>query len=221
MTLAYPLLPEAIEFRENEIPVLVIENPWEYRKAVIMLRSQLCSEPGDFCLGERHQMIDIAKNVDLVTDPFNLDFDNRKILSGLIRLAAEELSELSDPKMRLLQDINSFFGEVALSLPYTVDYAQIETIDGLIRHMGLKIDRDSMSFPEQLLEYLRLQRDFLGKRLVIFLNLRRSLTEEELKSLYRSVQYEKLNILLLESFIDSAPLDNEHLILVDNDLCVL
>lgn len=68
---------------------------------------------------------------------------------------------------------------------------------------------------------MRLQRAFFGKRLFILYGLKSLLSEEELSSIYRSIFYEKLDLLLIEAWQQTPPGKEEITTIIDRDLCVL
>lgn len=56
MKLAYPLLNSPIEFDENFISILIIENANELRKAITSMQQQCNGGQGDFVLSENGDM---------------------------------------------------------------------------------------------------------------------------------------------------------------------
>ena len=79
----------------------------------------------------------------------------------------------------------------------------------------------SLDLPALLLEWMRLHRAFFGKRLFILYGLKSLLSEDELGSFYRSVFYEKLDLLLIEAWQQLPPRQEEVTTIIDRDLCVL
>ncbi len=68
---------------------------------------------------------------------------------------------------------------------------------------------------------MRLHRAFFGKKLFILYGLKSLLSEDELGSFYRSVFYEKLDLLLIEAWQQLPPRQEEVTTIIDRDLCVL
>ena len=63
MMLAHPLLQSPIKFRENSVPVLIVENGQLFRRLIGDLLAQENGEPGEFALSENASLIEIGKNV--------------------------------------------------------------------------------------------------------------------------------------------------------------
>ena len=83
------------------------------------------------------------------------------------------------------------------------------------------MDTEELSFPELLLEWLRIQRRLMGKRIFIFYGLKACLSREEQELLFRSILYEKLDVLLIEPFQRENVIKEECVTIIDRDLCVI
>ena len=219
MKLAYPLLDRPIEFAEDTVNVLVLENAVELRKAVRSLKRQTDGEPGEFVLSEEHEPKDFSKLAALVTDPFSLELSSKKISTKLTQEASRTARELDDDLRRIMSDINSLAAKISAPMEFETIFTELEGADALIKMLDFCIDEAELSFPEAILEYMKLQRVFFNKRLFVFYNLKACLSETELSLLYRSACYEKYAVLLVEDRQRSA-LPEEKTVVVDNDLCV-
>ena len=65
MMLAHPLLQSPIEFKENRVPVLIVENGQLFRRLIGDLLAQENGEPGEFALSENAGLTEIGKNVQM------------------------------------------------------------------------------------------------------------------------------------------------------------
>ena len=106
MKLAYPLLNTPIEFDENYVSVLVIENARELRKAIISLKQQVDGGQGEFVLSENHETVEIAKSVLFVSDPFSPEIDSKKISSKINQDACKSAAEYYEEFCRIICEIN-------------------------------------------------------------------------------------------------------------------
>lgn len=221
MTIYHPLLNRPIRFEENRIQVLVIENGVALRRCLEDLHSQMAGCSGEFILAENYQPIELRRYAALATDPLHPDLDSRR-LSGKILQTVEKLAEDQEPKLRqLLAEINDFAAELCMGLDFEATFAEQESAEGLLKLLDFHLDRDSLDLPSLLLEWMRLQRAFFEKRLFILYGLKSLLSEEELTSFYRSVFYEKMELLLIEAWQQTPPREEEITTIIDRDLCVL
>ena len=58
--LAHPLLQSPIEFKENRVPVLIVENGQLFRRLIGDLLAQENGEPGEFALSENAGLTEIG-----------------------------------------------------------------------------------------------------------------------------------------------------------------
>ena len=221
MTLYYPLLEQPLEFGENRVNVLIIEEPGELRRAVGELLEQTAGRTGEFVLGIDFAPAELSRQAVLVTDPFRLELDSRKMAGKILQSAVRAFEDRGEELREILGRINALAAEVGTCLDFEAAFTELEDPADLVRLLDFRVDREGLSLPEQLLEFMRLQRQFFDKRLFIFYGLKGCLTREELSGLYRNVFYEKLDLLLLEPFQRGAPMEGETVTIVDGDLCII
>ncbi len=220
MKLAYPLLNTPIEFDENYVSVLVIENARELRKAIISLKQQVDGGQGEFVLSENHETVEIAKSVLFVSDPFSPEIDSKKISSKINQDACKSAAEYYEEFCRIICEINMLAEKISASMEYDASFTELEAPDQLIKLLDFCVDTDEISFAEALLTYMKLNRMFFGKKLTVIYNLKACMSVDEIKLFYKSVRYEKLQLMLIEDTQRREQPDDEKAVIIDNDLCV-
>lgn len=105
-------------------------------------------------------------------------------------------------------------------LDFEATFSELEDWKFFLKYLNFHIDRYSLDFPSQLIEFLKLQYRFFGKKLGIFYNIKAILTTEELRLLYETIQYEKLQVLFIEDSQRRNISSNERVVIIDPDLCV-
>lgn len=108
-----------------------------------------------------------------------------------------------------------------MDMDYDNSYSPLTEPDGLLRILDYRPNREVMGLPEQLLEYMRMQRAFFDKRLFILFGLKAILRRDELTGFLRTIRYEKLDVLLLDAFQRGPAVEGEALTIIDEDLCIL
>ena len=83
MILAYSKYGIAIEIKEDSIVSLIVENPRCFAEIVKDIYTQAKGGDGEFLLSERDKAVRIEKNMEVVINPFGIDFNDRKILNRL------------------------------------------------------------------------------------------------------------------------------------------
>ena len=103
-----------LEFRENEVQVITIENR-EYFSAFLQnLYNQSQGSEGDIILSEGEKILSLNKVAEIVWNPFSVDINNKKILGKLFQklktVSMEEqyaeICELNAKVVHYLDDLN-------------------------------------------------------------------------------------------------------------------
>lgn len=221
MTLVFPLLEQPICFRENRVNVLILEEPNTLRRAVEELTAQLGGEPGPFVLAQDHVPQELSRAAAMITDPFHIDLESKKLSNRITQMAVSAAENHEDKVWEILTAINELAAEIRAELDFEATFSELDYPDEIIRILGFRLDREEMSLPEILLEWMRIQRRLFGKSLFIVYGLKACVAEEDLRSLYRSVFYEKLDLLMIEPWQRGTPLPEETVTIIDKDLCVI
>ena len=221
MKLAYPLLSKPIEFEEGSVSILVIENARELRNVLLSLKSQIMGNDGEFVLSEKNEIMELSKNTVLVTDLFEMELESRRIDSKFDQSAIQAADEYVDEFQKILASINELGTRISMSLEPESSFSALESPDSLIKLLHFHVEKENLQFSEQILEYMRIQRLFFGKKLFIFYNLKACLTDYEVSALYKAIQYEKYHVLLVEDVQRAEPSTGERIVIVDKDLCII
>lgn len=221
MRLVIPTYDISIELKENIINVLSIENPEAYSFILREFWNQTRGMDGEIILSEGENVYSIAKVMECIFNPFNIDCNDKKILNKLyqelkeyaIENLVEENAELNS---KMLQHIDRIASGVTYALDYSIDFDVIT----LLKIYGVSIQTVGESLLENIVEYLKVMRQICGICNFVFVGLKSYLNENELKQLYEFIFYEKINIIVIES-IHTKSLEMEACQIIDNDLCVI
>lgn len=221
MMVKMPYISTPIGLKENRISVLVVEAPEVLREIVDSLLRQKNGDDGTVVFSENFKEIPVRSCVEIITDPFSLDLNQRGIINGTVKyidgIAENELfCETNDLRSRIEQ-----YAELVVQeseLPFQIK--STETIGKLLKAVGIYYEEEDLSLPEKILQYLRLSTYLNGTKCFVLLNLKQFLSVSEIELFYRSVQLEKYTLLLLESSVKSH-LSEENVLILDKDLCII
>lgn len=210
-----------LEFKENEVQVLTVENPLVYTALLSDLYRQSEGAEGGWFLSEHIRELSIAKKVEVILSPLSLDVNNRKILGKLY----QELKSVSDDEFYgEVQEINHYLvrylDNLCLKLPYPIQFMSEMDLLGLFKLYDLKIEMNSSTLAENLSQYVQLLGELCGISLIVFVNLKSYLTDFELLELYKAAFYCKMNLLLLEP-VQRTVLEGEHNVVIDKQKCMI
>ena len=218
MKLAHLWLSEPIKFDEGTVNVLVIESPHLYRNFLMDLVLQESGIVGDFVLSQKNEIIEFHKKAVVISDIFRLDFQSRKISAKLNNFICN-IFDMDEDCRNLFGNLNELGYKIQDELPFETEFNHFENLEDIVKLFDFKISDNHIDIAERLFEYLKIQKDFFGKELCVIVGLKGCLEQDELEMFYKRLEYEKINVLLLEHHHCDYSLTCERIVIIDNDLC--
>ncbi len=219
MKLVFPQISAPIEFRENVLNSLVIENQPLFRSLIEDFHCQINGFDGFSVLSLNNSPVDIAKNVELITSfvPFEL---NRKSLIGKIISSLEKTAINETHYVRtsqLLSSIEKYIEDLTFEYPCDLECSKI-TVSALLKMVGLQIHEEMGNSLDKIIDYMELVREFEKDKLFIFVNMRSYYSDEQMEAFVQTVISHKYKILLLDAS-EHCRLRDEKRVIIDADLC--
>mgnify|MGYP001404192443 FL=1 len=164
--------------------------------------------------------IKIEKEVLMFIDVFNIDFNQKKIQSALYnkiekiyKQEFERMSEFQTIFQNLLLNVLDVFNE----FPFEFNYKESIGIQEYLKLLGLKISNNKGEITDTIFSLIDVVEYLLIAKILIFVNLKLYLIDDELKEIYKYAMYKKVNILLIETGEEKEPLENEKILYIDSD----
>lgn len=164
--------------------------------------------------------IKIEKEVLMIIDVFNIDFNQKKIQSALYnkiekiyKQEFERMSEFQTIFQKLQLNVLDVFNE----FPFEFNYKESIGIQEYLKLLGLKISNNKGKIIDTVFSLIDVVEYLLVAKLLIFVNLKLYLSDDELNEIYKYVMYKKVNILLIETGEEKEPIENEKIMYIDSD----
>lgn len=210
-----------IIFEENIVDVLVVENQQVYTELIDMLIGQLAGNEGKWQLSDSDKDLAVGKGISLVYTPFMLDLNSKKNLNYLYKelqtiseeYAYEDLSEINS-------DIVTYLDKISQKLPYQVDYNLEMEPTQLFKQYDVHLDLDGTTLLEKVLNYIQLEKLLCNTKLIIFMNLRSYFSDDQIIEVYKTANYNKIYILLIETQ-KRCCIKGERYCIIDSDKCLI
>ena len=207
------------QFIEGIPEILVLESEFIFRNIAEELWNQCSGGDGAFVLSDG-KTLKIDRYANFISNPFEIDFKNRKICAALY----SKMSEIGNEKVFEKSTINAEMIKVIEEIATSVNYPGITfRLDfdwtDLFKLYDVKIESPG-NFLSRLIEYIKVMSNLCGIKCFCFLNLKNYLSQEEILNFYQEASYNKVILLLIESF-ESQKIGQEHITIVDKDFCVI
>lgn len=222
MKLVYTELEQQLVFQENKVNVLVIEQKELFRRMIQELDKQISGEDCGFVLSDNNKTIKIDKEICLILNPFALDINSRKALTGLynelgkLGLNEENYLKTCSLKGQIAEYIYDLLNQVDYALKFQDDF----NLQSMFKALEVEFEAGEGNFLEGLVYFLDVCSKFQKVKILTFVNLKTYLMSEELHEFYKEAFYRKIQLLLLENNIGDE-LAEEAVSIVDADLCLI
>jgi len=222
MKLVYTELEQQLVFQENKVNVLVIEQKELFRRMIQELDKQISGEEGGFVLSDNNKTMKIDKEICLILNPFALDINSRKALTGLynelgkLGLNEENYLKTCSLKGQIAEYIYDLLNQVDYALKFQDDF----NLQSMFKALEVEFEAGEGNFLEGLVYFMDVCSKFQKIKILAFVNLKTYLTNDDLQKFYKEAFYRKMHLLLLENSIEQE-LAEEVVCIVDDDLCVV
>lgn len=222
MKLMHPLFSNPIEFRENSISVLILENPLAFRKLTSeLVRQSECGE-GQFVLSQRDVPLDCASHLNVLLDYVHLGTVEKRVQTKAIHALIQSVQEtLTRETCQFTMILQEYLGKLANLADYPVEYDRSENLPALLKAMDFRVDLGGLPECEALFEQLALLNRLSKDQCFVLVNAKSYFNSDELAQIYQMTQYQKMNLLMLENHASDPIHPFENMILFDSDMCEL
>lgn len=209
-----------MDFENHSVYFLILENSQEYSRVIEEIFNE-CNNSisSEFVLSENSEILSLQKNSLFVYNYLDLDINNKKIISEINSQVLgyiskqdfiNEFCELN----RLFININD---KISDNFDFKIEYDSEISYDKFIKISNYKVSSES-KLANKLLSYIKLYSSLKKTNLVIFVGLSLYLSEAELQTLLKELEYLELKCLLIEPY-QKYKLKEAGYITIDNDLC--
>lgn len=222
MKIMHPLFNEPIELSTEYVRTLVIENQDFFFRFVNDLYEQTEKNNGEIVLSCDNAVVDISKNVELITQFIPFDINNKKIVNRLHSYLKELMS--SETMYMRTNEIKSDMFKYILEV---LDYADgdlicddIDDLSAFLKLCNVRFDDSEIELPNKILTYAESVRIYEGNKMFVFVNAGSYISPEKMEILYKEIVGHDIISLFIECKVRSL-LPNESRVIIDNDLCII
>ena len=197
----------------------IIESQDVFLKFVQELCSQVDGAEGGFVLSDEEE-ISLAKYAELLVNPLNANINDKRVLNKLYG----ELSKLADGEelyletQGILAGLQNYFLKLEYASEYFLETDSDIDIMALFKAAGLRIQSCADNFLENLCQYIEVMASLMRKKVIILVNVRSYMNDDQLKQLIETVQYKEIALLFIENMERELPKGVRRYI-IDRDQC--
>lgn len=209
-----------MEFEADKVSVLVIKDTKCFTNIIQKLNDKIEGTDFDdiFLLDNNNEELKIQKEMCMITDLFNIDYNSKKILGKLYEKISENIENSDNTVLQdLLVKIRKCIVDEINEFPFEFTMSDNIDVVNMLKLYSLKIDNSSYETVLEKIEFLIDLNSTLNLFNIIAIpNLKLYLSNEELVELYKYSLYNNVKLLLIEKNV-TKKLEYEHVLVIDED----
>lgn len=123
------------------------------------------------------------------------------------------MSEFQNVFQNLQLNVLDVFNE----FPFEFNYKESIGIQEYLKLLGLKISNNKEKIIDTIFSLIDVVEYLSIAKLLIFINVKLYLGNDEIQEVYKYAMYKKVNILFIETGEEKEPLENEKILYIDSD----
>ena len=187
-----------IEIEDNIIYTLVFENKKYYRENIIELINQNKGNEGSYILSNDNKEISFDKNSYIITDIFNIDINNKKVLSKIYSSLLKEIVEDISSYNELSTNIRVYFEKLIFNSSLEIEQGEEIDMSSLLKLGDFKIHVENDDILEKFLKFLKVLSELCSYKIIFVVGLHTVFTQDEIIEIYKEVCLNKINIINIE-----------------------
>ena len=211
-----------IVLEDNLIHTIVFENKKYYRESILELIRQHKGYEGNFILSNNNKEVSFDKNSYFISDLFNIDINNKKIISKvygeLLKNVVDDIVEYN----KITSYIREYFETLVFNNNLDLEYNDEIEANLLLKLGDFKIQFEESNYLEKLIKFLKVLVELCNIKVIFIIGLYRVFSVKEVEKIYKEVCLNKINIINIESEqqnIKKSDCYNELVYIFDKDNC--
>ena len=211
-----------IVLEDNLIHTIVFENKKYYRENILELIRQHKGYEGGFILSNYNREVSFDKNSYFISDLFNIDINNKKIISKvygeLLKNVVDDIAEYN----KITSYIREYFETLVFNNNLDLEYNDEIEANLLLKLGDFKIQFEESNYLEKLIKFLKVLVELCNIKVIFIVGLYRVFSVKEVEKIYKEVCLNKINIINIESEyqnIKKSDCYNELVYIFDQDNC--
>lgn len=218
MMISFENLTKPIDFNDNNINVLCIENKKLYRNVVNSFYNENPEEQNIF-FSEDYNPFKFRGNICFVNDFYNLSISSSVIKKLYDEIAVFCNNELQEETTNIKSQIIKLIDLVIKNFDYDFNYNLDVNLQDLFKIQNVKPAISNVSLLSSLLDYILVINKYIAPKCFLLLNLHLYFNELELSDFYKELTYNNINIFVVENNKNFETNIFEKVTIIDNDLC--
>ena len=220
MKLSIKYIDNNIDFDNSYINCLEIENKNYFYKIVNDINSISNGNILEDVIfsDDEYKELNLSNKINMVFDYFNFDFNSKKIISIINKKINDNISvEDKENLSKLYNKIRKIYLPILNDMDLNIDINNDFDLDSIIKLLNVSIKpKDNLLDNLFLLVYI--EKELSINKIIVFINLKQYLNNNELNELYKYLLYNNVVVLLIDSQSYGVCNEYEKKLIIDDEL---
>lgn len=206
-------------FNNNITTIEILNKKYFYRLIKDLMEIEIGIPTEDIIFSNNNEIINLSGKINIITDYFQFNFDSKKYNNFITKYVANSINDngknsiiknLKNLNLSIKKELNKF------DLPLSI--SNEETFENIIKSFKIVINNIDNDLLENLLLIIDIEKTFKINNIIVFVNLKQLLTNDELVELYKYAIYNEIKLIMIDSNYYENKLNYENKLIINDDL---
>lgn len=220
MKLSIKYIDNNIDFDNSYINCLEIENKNYFYKIVNDINSISNGNILEDVIfsDDEYKELNLSNKINMVFDYFNFDFNSKKIISIINKKINDNISvEDKENLSKLYNKIRKIYLPTLNDMDLNIDINNDFDLDSIIKLLNVSI-KPKDNLLDNLFLLVDIEKELSINKIIVFVNLKQYLNNNELIELYKYLLYNNVVVLLIDSQSYGVCNEYEKKLIIDDEL---
>lgn len=206
-------------FNNNITTIEILNKKYFYRliKDLIEIENGIPTENIIFL--DNNEIINLSGKINIITDYFQFNFDSKKYNNFITKYVANSINDNGkDSIIKNLKNLNLSIKKELSKFDLPLSINNEETFENIIKSFKIVINNIDNDLLENLLLIIDIEKTFKINNIIVFVNLKQLLTNDELVELYKYAIYNEIKLIMIDSNYYENKLNYENKLIINDDL---
>lgn len=209
-----------LDFYNDKVSILVVKDTKCFTNIIQKINDKINGIESEeiFLLDDKENELKMSKEMCMILDLFNIDYNSKKILGKLYDKISENIENSGETKLQnLFIEVRKNIVEEINEFPFEFTMSDDIDIINILKLYNLKVDILSYeTILEKIEFFIDLNATLNIFNVIVLPNLKMYLSEKELIELYKYSLYNNVKLLLIEKNF-TQKLEYEHILAIDEE----
>lgn len=206
-------------FNNNITTIEILNKKYFYRLIKDLMEIENGIPTENIIFLDNNEIINLSGKINIITDYFQFNFDSKKYNNFITKYVANSINDNGKNSIiKNLKNLNLSIKKELSKFDLPLSINNEETFENIIKSFKIVINNIDNDLLENLLLIIDIEKTFKINNIIVFVNLKQLLTNDELVELYKYAIYNEIKLIMIDSNYYENKLNYENKLIINDDL---